>query len=217
MSDHRQGKRRRGREATTGAILEAAQELFSERGDHAVSVREIAEHAGVTHALVHQYVGRKADIFRTVLARNEKTILAAAPGNPDLLESAGLMLRQGLTEKGRVQPRLVARSALSGLRYDRTSGRFEATERLVELALQAAASASPAERAGKDLDPRLVVAGVVALYIGWVATESWLRPATGLEDMGHAELADQLVQLTRGMLKDNVPGAAHSDAQGDTA
>ena len=109
----------------------------------------------------------------------------------------------------------MARSALNGLRYDRTTGRFEATERLVELAVRAAASASPAERAGKDLDPRLVVAGFVALFIGWVATESWLRPATGLEDMDDAELIDQLVQLTRWMLMENVPGASLDDAQGD--
>lgn len=215
VSVEREGKKRRGREATTTAILDVAQELFSERGYHAVSVREIAERAGVTHALVHQYVGRKADIFRAVLSRNESFIASAAPDNPDLLESSGLMLRQGLAAKGRIQGRLVARSALNGLRYDRTTGRFEATERLVELAVQAATSASPAERAGKDLDPRLVVAAFVSLFIGWVSAESWIRPATGLEDMDDAELIDQLVQLTRGMLKENVPGASHDDAQRD--
>lgn len=208
MSDERQGKPRRGREATTGAILDAAQELLSERGYHAVAVRDIAKCAGVSHALVHQYVGSKEDIFRAVLSRNESVIASAASDNPDLLESAGLMLRQGLAEKGRIQGRLVARSALNGLRYDRTSGRFEATERLVELALQAAASASPAERAGNDLDPRLVVAGVVALYIGWAAAESWIRPAAGLGEMDDAEILDQLEQLICGMLRDNVPGAA---------
>ena len=188
VSAEREGKKRRGREATTTAILDVAQELFSERGYHSVSVREIAERAGVSHALVHQYVGRKSDIFRAVLSRNESFIASVAPDNPDLIESgAGLMLRQGLTEKGRIQGRLVARSALNGLRYDRTTGRFEATERLVELAVQAATSTSPAERAGKDLDPRLVVAAFVSLFIGWVSAESWIRPATGLEDMDDAE------------------------------
>ena len=129
------------------------------------------------------------------------------------------MLRQGLAAKGRIQGRLVARSALNGLRYDRTTGRFEATERLVELAVQAAASASPAERAEKDLDPRLVVAAFVSLFIGWVSAESWIRPATGLEDMDDAELIDQLVQLTRAMLKENVPGAGagHDGPQRDEA
>ena len=219
MGDERRRTPRRGREATTAAILDAAQELFSERGYHAASVREIAERAGVTHALVHQYVGRKSDVFRSVLTRNESFIASVAPDNPDLIESAGLMLRRGLAEKGRIQGRLVARSALNGLRYDRTTGRFEATERLVELAVQAAATAPPAERAEKDLDPRLVVAAFVSLFIGWVSAESWIRPATGLEDMDDAELTDQLVQLTRAMLKENVPGAGtgHDGPQRDEA
>lgn len=173
------------------------------------------DRSAVSHAPVHQYVDRKADIFRAVLSRNESFIASAARDNPDLLKSAALMLRRGLTEKGRIQGRLVARSALNGLGYDRASGRFEATERLVELAVEAAASASQTERAGKELDRRLVVAGVVALYIGWTAAESWIRPAAGLEGMDCAELLDQLEQLTRGMLKENVPGASHGDAQGD--
>ena len=68
-----------------------------------------------------------------MLTRNENAILAAAPDNPDLLESASLMLRQGLAH-GRSHIRLIVRSAMSGLAYDRTTGRFEATERLIELA-----------------------------------------------------------------------------------
>ena len=196
---------RRGREATNAVILDAAQELFSERGYSAVSVRDIAGRAGVSHALVHRYLGSKADIFRTVLARNEHAILAAAPGNPDLLESASLMLRQGLAH-GRSHIRLIVRSAMSGLAYDRTTGRFEATERLIELAERAAASAPPAERAEKDLDPRIVIACVVALFLGWAATESWVRPAAGLGDMDDDELLDGIERVVLGILRDEVPG-----------
>ena len=59
----------RGREATTAAILDAAEELFSADGFEAVTVRAIAESAGVSHALVHRYLGSKAEIFRAVLSR----------------------------------------------------------------------------------------------------------------------------------------------------
>lgn len=205
MSSRRERPRRRGREATTAAILDAARELFAERGYAAVTVREIAERAGVTHALVHQYVGSKADIFRAVLVRNENTILAAAPDNPDLLETTSLMLRQGLAH-GRSHIRLIVRSAMSGVPYDRTSGRFEATERLIELARQTAASASPAERAAKDVDSRVVIACVVSLFLGWAATESWVRPAAGLADMDDAELLDGIERVILGILRDGVPG-----------
>jgi AcrR family transcriptional regulator len=205
MSSRRVRPRRRGREATTASVLDAARELFAERGYADVTVREIAEHAGVTHALVHQYVGRKPDIFRAVLARDENAIFAAAPDNPDLLESTSLMLRQGL-ESGRSHVQLIVRSAMSGLSYDRSTGRFEATERLIELAERAAASATPAERAAKDLDPRIVVTCVVSLFIGWAVTESWLRPAAGLRNMDDAELLDGIERVVLGILRDGVPG-----------
>ena len=103
-------RRRRGREATAAAILSAAEQLFAKRGYNAVTVRDIAHRAGVSHALVHQYIGTKADVFRSVLARNEGLILAAAPDNTDVLESVALMARQALTLTGRaafgVGPRL---------------------------------------------------------------------------------------------------------------
>lgn len=204
-------RHRRGREATTAIILDAAEELFSARGYSAVAVRDIAQRAGVSHPLVHQYVGSKADVFRAVLTRNESLILSAAPDNSDLLESASLMLRHGLRPHGRTHVRLIVRSVLNGLPYDRTTGRFEATERLIELAQQAAASASPVERVEKDLDPRLAVACAVALFLGWVATESWLRPAVGLMDMDDAELIDGLERAFLGILRDNVAGVERID------
>ena len=150
MSDAHPERERRGREQTTAAILEAAEELFAEQGFSAVTVRAIAERAGVSHALVHRYLGSKADIYRAVLVSQEDAILQAAPDDPDLLDSAALMFRQALAENRRYI-RLIAHSALHGLPYERTSGRFAATERLVELAERAAASASPPERAERRI------------------------------------------------------------------
>lgn len=213
MTDKDQDQRG-GREETTAAMLLAAEELFSARGFTAVTVRDIADRAGVSHALVHRYLGSKADIYRTVLTRNEDAILSAAPDEPDLPTAASLMLRAGLTAQ-REYVRLIAHSALHGLSYDRTSGRFAATERLVELAERAAASAPPAQRAEKDLDPRFVVAGAVALLLGWVATASWVLPAAGIEDMDEAAIQDGLERLVRGMLSGNVPGLGGDDPASD--
>jgi AcrR family transcriptional regulator len=204
------GGEHRGREHTTVAILDAAEDLFSAHGFTAVTVRAIAECAGVSHALVHRYVGSKADIYRAVLTRNEEAILEAAPDDPDLLASASLMFREALATQ-RQYVRLIAHSALHGLSYDRTSGRFAATERLVELAERAAAAATPEERADKDLDPRLVVAACVALLLGWSATESWVRPAAGIEDMDEAEVEAGLERILRGILGGNVPGRTGDD------
>jgi len=200
----------RGREATTAAILDAAEELFSANGFEAVTVRAIAARASVSHALVHRYLGSKDDVFRAVLSRNQGIILAAAPDNPDLLATTSLIMREGLTNHRRYV-RLLADSALHGLPYEQTTGRFAAVERLVELAEQAVASASPDERTDGDLDPRFVIACVTALFLGWAATESWVLPAAGIRGMDEVEAIDGLERVILGILKSNLPGLKDSD------
>ena len=204
------GQQGRGREATTAAILGAAEELFSADGFEAVTVRAIAKRAGVSHALVHRYLGSKDEVFRAVLSRNQGIILAAAPDNPDLLATTSLIMREGLTNHRRYV-RLLADSALHGLPYEQTTGRFAAVERLVELAERAVASAPPGERTDGDLDPRFVIACVTALYLGWAATESWVLPAAGIPDMDEAEAIDGLERVMLGILKSHLPGLKDSD------
>ena len=54
MADEEHQHGRHGREATTAAILAAAEQLLSTQGFTAVTVRAIAQRAGVSHALVHR-------------------------------------------------------------------------------------------------------------------------------------------------------------------
>jgi AcrR family transcriptional regulator len=62
-------RRRRDAEASRAAILQAAQEVFTERGYARATIREIAARAGVTHGLVMRHFGTK-----------ERLLLAALPG-----------------------------------------------------------------------------------------------------------------------------------------
>jgi AcrR family transcriptional regulator len=48
------------------AILLAAEKLFAERGYHAVTIRQIAEEAGVPSALVGYYYGAKHELFHAI-------------------------------------------------------------------------------------------------------------------------------------------------------
>jgi hypothetical protein len=68
-------KRRRNAEASRAAILEAAREVFTERGYARGTIREIAHRAGVTHGLVMRHFGSK-----------ERLIIEALPG-PRVLAS----------------------------------------------------------------------------------------------------------------------------------
>lgn len=59
---------RRG-ERTREALLDAAEQLFAEKGFHGVTVRAIARQAGADPALVAYYFGGKQELFDSVLMR----------------------------------------------------------------------------------------------------------------------------------------------------
>jgi AcrR family transcriptional regulator len=181
MGQGKSERRRGGREQTTAAMLEAAEKLFAERGFTAVTVRDIADAAGVSHALVHRYLGTKEQVYRATLSRRETTIRDAAPAGEDLLGATRLMLREAVLHQ-RDYVRLIAHSALHGLAYESTVGRFAATERLVEMAERAAAAEGEA-RDPEAPDPRFVIASVVAMLIGWSAAREWILRAADLQEM----------------------------------
>ena len=201
-----QGKpehRRSGREQTTAAILDAAEKLFAERGFTAVSVRDIAAEAGVSHALVHRYLGSKQHVYREMLARRENVIRDAAPDEQDLLEATSLMLREAVLNQ-RTYVRLVAHSALHGLSYERTVGQFAATARLTELALRTAADEG--ETRDPDApDPRFVVASTVAMLIGWSAAREWILRAADLETMSEDEFVEEFERIVLDMERQYFP------------
>ena len=193
MGQGKSEQRRGGREQTTAAILDAAEKLFAERGFTAVTVRDIAAEAGVSHALVHRYLGSKEQVYRAMLSRRETVIRDAAPGEDDLLEATRLMLREAVLNQ-RNYVRLIAHSALHGLSYERTVGQFAATARLTELARQTAADEGEA-RDPDAPDPRFVIASVVAMLIGWSAAREWILRASDLEVMSDAEFTERFERI----------------------
>jgi len=56
-------RHRRDPEASHAAILEAAREVFTERGYARATIREIARRAGVTHGLVMRHFGTKEQLL----------------------------------------------------------------------------------------------------------------------------------------------------------
>ncbi|MFC4334561.1 TetR/AcrR family transcriptional regulator [Salininema proteolyticum] len=67
MSDEKRAGRRSGNPDTRSEILAAARALFAEQAFRQVTVRRIAERAGVDPALVHHYFGTKQDLFTAAI------------------------------------------------------------------------------------------------------------------------------------------------------
>lgn len=198
------GPQRGGKGATTtGAMLDAAEKLFSERGFAAVSVRDIAAEAGVSHALVHRYLGSKSQINRAVFSRHEDLIREAAEGTSDLQDAAAIMLREGL-EHHRRYLRLVLQGSLQGHSFEETMRVMPAGSRLADMAERVAGvSMAGTPRA---VTPRFTIAAVVALSLGWVGCEDWVPRALGLEDVDEQTVVGHLEEVLRGVIARNILG-----------
>ncbi len=192
------GPRRGRREATTEAILDAAEELFAAGGPESVSVRDIAARAGVSHALVHRYLGKKTEIYDAVLSRDQGRIVRAAQDAPDLRSAVHLMLADVLGDR-REYMRLISHSVLHGLEWEASGQGSPAVRWLVELA------STERERGLEppgidDLDYRFVVAAVVAMAMGWVTAEPWLVRAAGITDLDDAQITRALTEMAMRMM-----------------
>ena len=207
---------------TKEAILAAAEHVFSRRGFDGVSVRDIGERAGVSHALVHRYFGTKDDLYKTVLARNENAVRDAADGVDDLTRAAALMLRDALTHR---QPylRLIVDSALRGAPFDSSDVRFSGLERLIELVPSAGRDEESAATgdeetsviAGVEADRRLAIVMVVSLVLGWASAGQWVVGAAGLQNLDEERLTAAFERAVTILLEGwlSAPVAAAGDAE----
>ncbi|GAA2636956.1 TetR/AcrR family transcriptional regulator [Streptomyces axinellae] len=73
------GERRRDAAATRKRLLEAARDLFAERGYEAATVRDIAARAGVNQALLFRYFGSKRKLLAEVVAQGGLERLRTTP------------------------------------------------------------------------------------------------------------------------------------------
>lgn len=149
------GERRatpRGAEAIVGATLDAAERLFGRDGPDAVSLRAIADEAGITYSLVNRHLGTKADIVDALLARSEQRWRAAVDG-VGYREAIGALLGPDAETGGYI--RLLAWSLLSG---EGSMAAHRRHTRLHELLPLVDDAAGP---------PDEQLASALALVLGW--------------------------------------------------
>ena len=86
------GKKPRGKQQVTAALIEACTELFAERGIKAVSIRDIASKANVNSALISRHFGGKDGLveaaLREMINRFDSNVeFESAPGEQMLAKS----------------------------------------------------------------------------------------------------------------------------------
>lgn len=86
-----------GPSVARGLILDMAEDLFSKHGLHGVSIRDVANEAGVDTALLHYYFGTKRGLFDAVLQRRSEILNADRIASLDAYAAAA---GDGLTLEG---------------------------------------------------------------------------------------------------------------------
>lgn len=165
-----------GRSQIVDAVLDAAERLFAAAGPADVSLRAIAEEAGVNYGLVHRHFGTKDVLFDQLMQRYADRWLAQLEADPDYDAALGQILGAGFDASRNL--RLLAWALLSDSEgYARTYQSHAALDRLPELLEQRGV-----DREAATLD----TAAALALAFGWRFFNPFIRAALHLDDRGAA-------------------------------
>ncbi len=190
-------------DVTKAEILKAARKLFAAQGILAVSVRDVAKEAGVTHGLVHHYFGTKEQLTEEVI-RREVTfggeVLLSNPidASADSLEVMRQVLRMFLTEANS-SAMLLARAELTGFEPEKMMPEDHPTA----LRIMAQRFAELQEQMKPDVphkDPALVSVFLGAAVFGLITMHPWLMAAADLRPEDYESRIDELVDIAIGFL-----------------
>jgi AcrR family transcriptional regulator len=172
------------------AVLEAATELFATHTPDAVSLRQIAERAGVQHSLIIRHFGTKDEVVRQVLIRMTEGYAASVDTTSSAPDGFKAAFDYMLGEPAAIRSMVSAVIGAEGLV---TEGRpFPGVAR--HLAQMEADGAT-----GRD--PRIVAVVAVTLMGGWAMLEPWARAAGGLQDVEVDDLRQQVTEILEAMVR----------------
>ncbi len=178
-----------GRDAVTDAVLDAAQRLFAEAGPNEVSLRAIAQEAGVTYGLVYRHFGTKDELLERLLARYAERWAEHLGAEPDYGQALQDLLGPSFDTGPYV--RLLAWTLLTGA-SDRGAESYRRHTTLDQLPPLSSEGGQDAEHAA-----RLRTAGALAFVFGWRFFNPFIRAALHLD----AEDPDELQALIQAQLR----------------
>jgi len=179
-------RRRLGREGSIEALVAAARALFAEHGPDAVSLRDVARRAGVSHGLIHHYIGSRDDLLSLVFAGSTEHARADLLGAGDPLDAIRRLRSLGGDDDE--YARLLAWSLLERRDPAEFHGRSQA--------LDAVMATDP--HGSRQL--RVAVAAAIVQTLGWKLFGSYALTAAGLSESDRAELRELIEQQADALL-----------------
>ena len=194
MSLVEQSRPARSRVDAEERLLVAAGELLGEVGPRSMSVRNVAERAGVNHGLVHHYFGGKDGLLQAAMTRlvQEHAVFASEASHGDPIP-APLLLNHDPKYL-----RAVVRAVLDDEMHLATTEISEG----VSVPQGAMAHAIKSKHMDEpDVQMKAMVAVAMAMEMGWAALEPFLFAVTEVADAEQEEVRDIVRDFRRQMVK----------------
>ncbi|GAA4478562.1 hypothetical protein GCM10023094_22480 [Rhodococcus olei] len=152
-----------------------------------MSLREIASAAGVNYGLIHQYVGTKDDLLEIVLRRASSEWADYFSDAPSTEAAITHIMRPKSSEYARI----VAQSILAGGTPEALLGRSPA------LAALSRRLEDEVERSADAVDPRVCVAAMTGMALGWGLFGQFVQEIAGLGDQPDDSVTEAVYALLR--------------------
>jgi len=194
MSLAEQSRPTRSRVDAEERLIVAAGELLGEVGPRSMSVRNVAERAGVNHGLVHHYFGGKDGLLQAAMTRlvQEHAVFAKEASHGDPIP-APLLLNH--------DPKYLRAVVRAVLDDEMQLATTEITEG-VSVPQGAMAHAAKSKNADEpDVQMKAMVAVAMAMEMGWAALEPFLFAVTEVADAEQEEVRDIVRDFRRQMVK----------------
>jgi AcrR family transcriptional regulator len=196
------GPYRKG-EVVREEILQAADELLAERMPSEVSVRDVAERAGVQHSVVHRHFATKDQLLAEVVQRTAARYAEAISETDDPAEGfvTGMTYMADHRASFTALARTVASSAVRG-DIDRFPGLATHLHRLDP---DADRVGPLAEGPPGSVDPRALAAALMALTSGWAALEDWWLASSGFGTSDRDAVRAQVATIIEELVEHHAP------------
>jgi TetR/AcrR family transcriptional regulator, repressor for neighboring sulfatase len=189
--------------SASAAILQAAVELMAERSPSAVSLREIAERAGVNYGMIHRHYGTKerllVEIFQLFTDYGADHIRASGTID-EAIERTFTIDAGGFA-------RILAWVALDGVAPERTFADTSGMAVFQSLIEQGWETDGPPAARRERFDPRVVSSVVMLLITVWEFYAPYMQQ---VDDFGDRDLADvkvEVLELLRTLVAASAPAA----------
>ncbi len=173
-------------EATRAALVEAAEDIFLQKGFGNTSLSEIAKRAGITKSLIHHYFGSKERLWREVktqrfiqYAQRQMEMLQQAQPSAELLKASVAFYFDFL----RRNPQIVRVLAWMFLEQDQKEC-MDIDRELIAQGVEKIRATQALGQLRKDIDPRFIVFVFIGLCQHWFQDKGHFMESFGTQGLG---------------------------------